>query len=37
VIAVVRDRRTLLDCRTIADDELATAAESVASARAAST
>jgi L-seryl-tRNA(Ser) seleniumtransferase len=29
VVAVVRDGRTLLDCRTIADDEIAEVAEAV--------
>ncbi len=35
VIALVRDGQTLLDCRTIADDEIAVAAQAVAAARAA--
>jgi hypothetical protein len=29
VIAVVRDGRTLLDCRTLSDDEVAEVAEAV--------
>jgi L-seryl-tRNA(Ser) seleniumtransferase len=33
VVAVVRDGRTLLDCRTITDDEVVEVAEAVASCR----
>ena len=33
VVAVVRDGRTLLDCRTIADDEVEAVASAVRSAR----